>query len=133
MSFIYSGFKVFKLDTSNLVAWDTTPTTSERELYNRMDALADTLKKDRTDLDVVYEVMLKLSVPLDAPIQKLNVNGKEVYSVGTEHELLVCLNYDAKTLTQQDIEYMCKTYAPGKIVAAEAAFADDAALAGSSH
>ena len=123
------GFKVFKLDTSNLVAWDATPTTNERELYNRMDALADTIKKDRTDLDVVYEVMLKLCVPLDAPIEKLTVNSKDVYSVGAEHELLVCLNYDAKTLTQQDIEHLCQTYAPGKIVAAEAAFADDAALA----
>ena len=37
------GFKVFKLDTSNLVKWDSTPTENKDEIYQRM-SFADKIK-----------------------------------------------------------------------------------------
>ena len=54
------GFKVFKLDTSNLKTWDGTPIqdTQIDLFYERLNAMIDTVKDDRTDMDVVYEVML---------------------------------------------------------------------------
>ena len=119
------GFKVFKLDTSNLATWDNTPIPEEQlELfYERMNQMIDDIKPDRTDMDVVYEVMLKLGVPLDIPVTYMEVNGKIVYVVD-DCLLLICL---AGNITAEDIEAMAE-YAPAKIICAEASFADDSAL-----
>ena len=76
------GFKVFKLDTSNLRIWDNTPITGDNQIEmftERMNSMIDSIKDDRTDMDVVYEVMLKMGVPLDVPVQYIEVNGKVVY------------------------------------------------------
>ena len=119
------GFKVFKLDTSNLKTWDNTP-IEEHQIdlfYERLNSMIDTVKDDRTDMDVVYEVMLKMGIPLDVPVTYIEVNDKIVYIVG-EFLLMVCL---AKKITAEDIEGMA-AYAPAKIICAEAGFADDSAL-----
>ena len=60
------GFRVFKLDSSNLQTWDATPVDELRieDLLNRMNTMINRVKADRSDLDMVYEVMLKLGVPL---------------------------------------------------------------------
>ena len=79
------GFKVFKLDTSNLRIWNSTPITGDNQIEmftERMNSMIDSIKDDRTDMDVVYEVMLKMGVPLDIPVQYIEVNGKIVYIVG---------------------------------------------------
>ena len=119
------GFKVFKLDTSNLKTWDSTP-IEEHQIdlfYERLNSMIDTVKDDRTDMDVVYEVMLKMGIPLDVPVTYIEVNDKIVYIVG-EFLLMVCL---ANKITAEDIEGMA-AYAPAKIICAEAGFADDSAL-----
>ena len=119
------GFKVFKLDTSNLKTWDNTP-IEEHQIdlfYERLNSMIDTVKDDRTDMDVVYEVMLKMGIPLDVPVTYIEVNDKIVYIVG-EFLLMVCL---ANKITAEDIEGMA-AYAPAKIICAEAGFADDSAL-----
>ena len=53
------GFKVFKLDSSNLVKWDNTPTTDEEEVKKRIQQSLFYLVEGREDLDLVYEIMLK--------------------------------------------------------------------------
>lgn len=119
------GFKVFKLDTSNLKTWDSTP-IGDNQLtlfYERLNSMIDTVKDDRTDMDVVYEVMLKMGITLDTPVTYIEVNGKIVYIVG-EFLLMVCL---ADNITAEDMEGMA-AYAPAKIVCAESGFADDSAL-----
>jgi len=120
------GFRVFKLGTSNLVAWDVTPIHDEnlQTLWSRFDSLADTIKPDRSDMDIVFEVMLKMGVSLDVPIDAITIGGKKVYSVGGDSPLLICLDLG---ITPEDIETMCDL-APSKIIAAEAAFEDDTAL-----
>ncbi len=47
------GFKVFKLDSSNLKTWDNTPVTAEQMnlLYERMNDMVHRVKSDRSDLD----------------------------------------------------------------------------------
>lgn len=119
------GFKVFKLDTSNLKTWDSTP-IGDNQLtlfYERLNSMIDTVKDDRTDMDVVYEVMLKMGITLDTPVTYIEVNGKIVYIVG-EFLLMVCLS---DNITAEDMEGMA-AYAPAKIVCAESGFADDSAL-----
>lgn len=120
------GFKVFKLDTSNLRIWDSTPITGDNQIEmftERMNSMIDSIKDDRTDMDVVYEVMLKMGVPLDVPVQYTEVNGKVVYIVG-DFLLMIAL-FD--NITAEDIDGMA-AYAPAKIVCAEQGFADDSAL-----
>lgn len=120
------GFKVFKLDTSNLVTWDAAPISDEnlQTLWDRFDVLANTIKADRSDMDIIFEVMLKMGVPLDYPVLPITVNNKKAYSIGKDCMLLVCLDCG---ITPEDIEAMCEL-APFKIIAAEAGFADDTAL-----
>ena len=119
------GFKVFKLDTSNLKIWDNTPIADTQIdlFYKRMNDMIDSIKDDRTDMDVVYEVMLKMGVPLDIPVTYTEINDKIAYVVG-DMLLLICL---ADNITAEDIEKMAD-FAPAKIVCAEQGFADDSAL-----
>ena len=120
------GFKVFKLDTSNLRIWDNTPITGDNQIEmftERMNSMIDSIKDDRTDMDVVYEVMLKMGIPLDIPVQYIEVNGKVVYIVG-DFLLMIAL-FD--NITAEDIEAIAE-YAPAKIICAEHGFADDSAL-----
>lgn len=119
------GFKVFKLDDSNLKTWDNTPIqdTQIDMFYERLNAMIDTVKDDRTDMDVVYEVMLKMGIPLDVEVQYMEINDKIAYIVG-DFILMICL---AEKITAEDIETMAQ-YAPAKIICAEAGFADDSAL-----
>ena len=120
------GFKVFKLDTSNLRIWDSTPITGDNQIEmftERMNSMIDSIKDDRSDMDVVYEVMLKMGVPLDVPVQYIEVNDKIVYIVG-DFLLMIAL-FD--NITAEDIDGMA-AYAPAKIICAEQGFADDTAL-----
>ncbi len=123
------GFKVLKLDTSNLVKWDDTPlaSTDTADLFNRMDGMIESIKKGRSDLDVVYEVMLKLGIPATYQVFENNLNGRKVYSIGEEGLVLVCLDGSNGGITPEDVTAMCEL-SPAKIVAAEEAFKDDVAL-----
>lgn len=49
------GFRVFKLDTSNLKTWDATPIEDEQLdlLYQRMNSMIHRVKPERTDLDIL--------------------------------------------------------------------------------
>lgn len=123
------GFKVLKLDTSNLVKWDDTPleSTQTSDLFNRMDGMIESIKKGRKDLDVVYEIMLKLGIPATYKVTENNLNGRKVYSIGEEGLVLVCLDGSNGGITPEDVTAMCEL-SPAKIVAAEEAFKDDVAL-----
>ena len=125
------GFRVFKLDTTNLKTWDATPIDSNQieMLYDRMNAMVQQVKPERSDLDMVCEVILKLGVPLTYPISQIELNGKIAYNIdapdeGLEAILLVCL---APDVTPEDVEALAD-YVPGKIVIARDSFADDTAM-----
>ena len=121
------GFKVFKLDTSNLVEWDSTPTQDEQIVAQRFSLLNETIKPDRNDLDVVYEVMLKMGIPLDYKVIPTQINDKKAYSIGEDCLVLICLDYGKDGITPEDIKEMCELV-PAKIVSCEQAFKDSTAL-----
>ncbi|HIZ28918.1 MAG TPA: site-specific DNA-methyltransferase [Candidatus Adamsella sp.] len=121
------GFKVFKLDTSNLVEWDSTPTQDEQVVAQRFSLLNETIKPDRNDLDVVYEVMLKMGIPLDYKVIPTEINDKKAYSIGEDCLVLICLDYGKDGITPEDIKEMCELV-PAKIVSSEQAFKDSTAL-----
>lgn len=121
------GFRVFKLDTSNLKTWDSTPIENEQLdfLYQRMNAMVHRVKPERSDLDMVYEIMLKLGVPLTYSVHAIDVNDKTAYAVGDDYLLLVCL---AENVLPEDVEQMTE-YAPAKVIISRDSFADDTAMA----
>ena len=121
------GFRVFKLDTSNLKTWEGTPIENEQLdlLYQRMNSMIHRVKPERTDLDMIYEIMLKLGVPLTCPVAPFSINNKAVYGVGEDCLLLVCL---AENVRPEDVEQMTE-YAPAKIIISRDSFADDTAMA----
>lgn len=121
------GFKVFKLDSSNLKTWDNTPITAEQLdlLYERMNHMIHRVKSDRSDLDMVCEIMLKLGVPLTYSIIAVEINGKIAYSIGEDCMLLICLAPDVQP---EDVEQMAE-YAPAKLIISRESFADDTAMA----
>ncbi len=120
-----TGFKVFKLDTTNLIQWDSTPIKNDDiELFTkRVNEMVESVKPDREALDVIYEIILKMGVPLDIEVSYIEVNKKIVYVIG-DFLLLICF---AENITAEDIEAMAQ-YAPAKIICTEQSFKDDSAL-----
>ncbi|MFZ5644654.1 MAG: site-specific DNA-methyltransferase [Bacillota bacterium] len=121
------GFKVFKLDSSNLKLWDDTP-IEDRDidtLFARMDGMINNLKSDRSETDLVYEILLKMGYPLTAGFAALDVDGLSVYTVGENNSMLICLQ---PGVTAGHVEKMA-AYASEKIVLAETALADNSAMA----
>ncbi len=121
------GFKVYKLDTSNLKTWDSEPIADDDllTLYDRMNQMISRVKPDRSDMDMVSEIMLKLGVPLTYPVGRTELNGKSIYAVGADCLLLICL---AENTQPTDVEAMAE-YAPAKVIISRDSFTDDTAMA----
>ncbi|MGU8282945.1 site-specific DNA-methyltransferase [Clostridium perfringens] len=83
------GFKVFKLDSTNLKAWDEN-LQSDKDMVEQLEDLQNPIKDGRTTEDLVYEIMLKYGVDLTMPIEELEILGSKVYSVGCGY-LMICL------------------------------------------
>ncbi len=80
------GFRVFKLDSSNIREWDP----DRNNLPASLEESVDHLKANRTEADILYELLLKLGLDLCVPIEKKRLSGKDVHSVGGG-VLIVCL------------------------------------------
>lgn len=121
------GFRVFKLDASNLKTWDNTPVAEDdmQLLLDRMNGMIHRVKPDRSDIDMIYEIILKLGVPLTYEVGKIQVNDKTAYTVGSDCLLLICLAEDVRP---EDVEAMAE-YAPAKVIIARDSFSDDTAMA----
>lgn len=81
------GFKVFKLDRSNVKNWDVeVEGLSEKEVQEALslefEKAMEILKDGRTELDLLYEVMLKLGLKLTTNVEEVEIDGKSAYLVG---------------------------------------------------
>ncbi len=118
------GFKVFKLDSSNLKVWDDTPITDDvNVLLNRMAGHVDGLKAGRSDMDLIYEILLKMGYPLTADFSADKVDEVIVYRV-LNGDMLICLQ---SGITAELIEKLAEQK-PRKIVISENALIDDSAM-----
>lgn len=80
------GFKVFKLDSSNINAWDGDPEKLEQTLFNA----ASNIKENRTEDDILYEILLKYGLDLAQPIEQRIISNKTVFNIGGG-VLFICL------------------------------------------
>ncbi len=120
------GFKVFKLDTSNMKLWDDTPIEDGDldTLFERIDEHINGLKAGRSDEDLLFEILLKMGYPLTAAVDADTVDGLAVYKIDNG-EMLVCLQ---EGVTADHIERMAALL-PQKIVLAGRSLADSSAKA----
>jgi len=81
------GFKVFKLDSSNLSKWDPEYDNLEQTLLDSVENLVP----GRNELDLVYEIMLKYGIDLTLPIEEYQIQDKKFYSIGFG-ALIICLD-----------------------------------------
>jgi len=81
------GFKVFKLDSSNIKPWDADFDNLEDTLLSHV----DNIKQERSEEDVLYEILLKYGLNLTVPIEERIVHGKIVYIIGFG-ALIICLD-----------------------------------------
>ena len=123
------GFRVFKLDTTNIRAWDPDRENLSQTLLDSVEHL----KTDRSESDILYELLLKLGLDLCVPMEQKTVAGKTVHSIGVG-TLLACL---APQISREEVEPLAlgivdwhKALAPAgesTVVFRDGAFADDVA------
>ncbi len=90
------GFKVFKLDSSNIRAWNPDRNDLEQTLLDHMEHLVE----GRSEEDVLYELLLKRGVDLTVPIEEKTITGKTVYSIGYG-VLFACLD---TAISREEVE-----------------------------
>ena len=81
------GFKSFKLDETNIRPWDADFDNLESVLRQA----TESIKSDRSNEDVLYEILLKYGIELTVPVETEVINGKQVFVVGAG-ALIVCLD-----------------------------------------
>lgn len=115
------GFKVFKLDSSNIKPWDA----DFDNLEDMIAAADDSLKKDRTADDVLYEILLKYGLDLTLPIEEHILAGKTVHNIGCG-ALMICLDDEITLDVVNAIGDLKKELQPEvmRVVFKDAGFAD---------
>lgn len=121
------GFRVFKLDSSNISAWEPNREDLDHALLDSIEHI----KADRTENDLLYELLLKLGLDLCVPIDQKIIANKVVHSIGAG-ALVVCLDSAissriAEPLSHGIIEWLKEQKPAGEttIVFRDSAFADD--------
>ena len=112
------GFRVFKCDDSNFkdVAFAPKDYTQES-----LDLFVDNIKEDRTDLDLLFDCMLRWGVTLDLPMTKKKVGGCTIHNVN-EGALVACFD---GVVTEAVIDAIAEMY-PAKVVFRDSSFEEAA-------
>ena len=82
------GFRVLKLDSSNMKEVYYNPAEYEPSLFSRLE---DNIKEDRTPDDLLFQVMLDLGVLLSSKIEETTIAGKKVFNV-EDNYLIACFD-----------------------------------------
>jgi len=116
------GFKVFKLDTSNIKPWDADFDNLETALFDAV----ENIKPDRSEADVLYELLLKYGLDLAVPIEERQIAGKTVYIIGAG-ALIVCLADKISLDVVEGIAALKEELKPEvmRVVFKDSGFADD--------
>ena len=99
------GFKVFKLDSSNLQKWNPQP----EDLQLALQEATDNFLPGRSRLDVVYEIMLKMGLDLALPIEEQEAASETVYIIGGG-ALMICLGEHITLPVAEEIAKLHKEY-----------------------
>ena len=116
------GFKVFKLDSSNLTEWQA----SFDELETNIDLFESNFLTERSELDILFEIMLKNGLDLTYPITEISEGNHKIYDVASGN-LFVCLNDNINRDVARKIAALRKEYGieTSQVVFKDSGFEDD--------
>lgn len=116
------GFKVFKLDSTNIKPWELDFDLTEQDLEDQI----SNIKHGRREEDVLYEVLLKYGLDLTLPITEHSVAGHKVFDIGMG-ALMICLSDDITLDVVEGIAKLKDELNPEimRVVFKDAGFADD--------
>lgn len=109
------GFKVFKLDETNIKPWDSSQEVNENTLLSQIEII----KPDRTKEDVLYEILLKYGV-FNESVKEIKLNGNTAYSVSDNFMIV----YLSENISKEDIKAIANRK-PTVVVFLENGFTDD--------
>lgn len=115
------GFRVLKLDSTNMK--DIYYNPAEITQAN-LDGMIDNIKSDRTQEDLLFQVMIDLGVPLSSKIEETSIAGKKIYNVA-DNFLAACFDSD---VTEEVITAIAKTQ-PYFFVMRDSSAAGDSVIA----
>ena len=116
------GFKVFKLDSSNLTEWQA----GFDELETNIDLFESNFLAERSELDILFEIMLKNGLDLTYPISEISEGNHKIYDVAAGN-LFVCLNDNINRDVARKIATLRKEYGieTSQVVFKDSGFEDD--------
>ncbi|MPW35522.1 site-specific DNA-methyltransferase [Vibrio sp. B1Z05] len=113
------GFRVLKIDNSNMADVYYQPDTmTQEDLF----AQVDNVKEDRTEEDLLFQVMLDWGVDLTLPIRRETVDGKTVFFVA-DNALVACFDKESG-INEAFVKELAK-FEPLRLVFRDAGFASD--------
>ena len=121
------GFRVFKLDSSNILKWNISITNEEyfREFLENAKELVD----GRTQMQAMFEIMIKNGFELTEKIFPLDIDGYKFYYIS--EDCLVMISFEENIpieVVEKAIEY-----APAKIIFSRKAFKDTSEMVTAKH
>ena len=118
------GFKAFTLSSSNIKPWDAEFDSIDQDLIESI----DNIKPDRSEDDVLYELLLKYGLDLAIPTETRDIDGRKVTLIGAG-ALIVCLADDITLDVVSRIAALKDELQPEvmRVVFKDSGFADDVA------
>ena len=88
-----TGFRVLKLDESNMTDVYYTPADTPIQTTLAFDALVDNIREGRTAEDLLFQVLPECNLPLSSKIEIREIHGKKVFVVEDGY-LMACFDKD---------------------------------------
>ena len=111
-----TGFRVFKCDETNYKDVAFSPKDYSQE---SLDLFTDNIKEDRSDLDLLFDCMLRWGVQLSMPLSTTKVDGCTIHNVD-DGNLVACF---AGTVTEKVIDTIA-AMSPVRVVFRDSSFTE---------
>jgi adenine-specific DNA-methyltransferase len=117
------GFKVFKLDSTNIKPWEADFDTLNETL---LEDYITNIKPGRTESDILYEILLKYGLDLTLTIKEHTIAGQKVFDIGMG-ALIICLSDAVDLDVVEGIAGLKQELEPEimRVVFKDSGFADD--------
>ncbi len=112
-----TGFRVLKLDDTNMKDIYYAPEEYEQNLLDRFES---NIKEDRDDLDLLFGCLIDWGLPLDRPYESMDIAGVRVH-VYNHGDLVACFDEDISEEAVKEIAKM----EPLRVVFRDSSFADE--------
>lgn len=113
----------FSLDSSSFVAPSPMPPASVEEIEEQLRLLVNNVKEERTEIDLMFEILLAHGYPLDIEITELQEDGHLAYTIDDSNLVL----FLGREITPGIVEWLGRL-AKARVVCLDAAFGGDDAL-----